>query len=69
MSIINALWNAYAISFTFSMCTGNEQILNGLTASGLGTYDNAANPHQVLVGMKLAYQGQTLVIVGGVTKM
>ncbi|MBS0395655.1 MAG: hypothetical protein JSR54_13605 [Proteobacteria bacterium] len=69
VSILNATYNAYGISFTFSNCSGQSVLLNGLTANGLGYVDNTASPNQVLVALKLAIGGQTAVIIGSLTRM
>jgi hypothetical protein len=68
-SIVNPSYNAYAFSFTFSNCTGNAAVLNGQTATGLGYYDNSVNPNQVVFGVHVIVNGQTIVVAGALNKM
>ncbi len=69
VSILDASYNAYGIRLTFSNCTGQSVLLNGLTATGLGYFDNTVSPNQLLIGLKLTIGGQTAVIIGGLQKM
>jgi hypothetical protein len=51
VSIINATYDAYAVSFTYGNCTGLSAVLNGVQFSGLGTLDTNLNPVQAIVGV------------------
>ena len=66
---VDAAYDAYNVSFTFSNCTGNAAVLNGLTGSGLGFVDNTVNPSQFLIGIKLVYNNNTIVVVGSLNKL
>jgi hypothetical protein len=47
ISIINAAYNAYDVSFTYSNCLGQEAILNGSTFTGLALLDNTEAPENL----------------------
>ena len=47
IAIINAAYNAYDVSFTYSNCDGQEAILNGSTFTGLALLDNTALPEEI----------------------
>jgi len=68
-SIVNSSYNGYTFSYTFGNCTGNSAILNGQTATGLGYYDDSVNPNQIVYGVHVTVNGQTLVFAGSLTKM
>ena len=51
VSIINASYNAYRLSYTFSSCRAPNTYLNNTTATGLGVYDNTTNPVRVIIGV------------------
>ena len=51
VSIINASYNAYRVSYSFANCTGQATILNGLEFNGLGTLDNTQSPEHAVVGV------------------
>ena len=69
VSIVNPSYNAYAMSFTFSNCTGNSAVLNNQTATGLGYLDDSVSPNQVDFGVRLTVNGQTFVLAGALKKM
>jgi hypothetical protein len=69
VSIVNASYNAYAMNFTFSSCTGAEAALNGIVVTGLGYLDDSVSPNQFLFGAKFTLNGQTLVVAGALNKM
>jgi hypothetical protein len=68
-SIVNPSYNAYSFSYTFASCTGNAAVLNGQTATGFGYYDNSVNPNQVVYGVHVTVNGQTVVLAGALNKM
>ena len=68
-SIVNSSYNAYSFSYTFASCTGNAAVLNGQTATGFGYYDNSVNPNQVVYGVHVTVNGQTIVLAGAINKM
>jgi len=47
VTIINAAYNAYDVSFTYSNCLGQEAILNGSTFTGLALLDNTTLPEEI----------------------
>ena len=51
ISIINALYNAYRVAFTYSNCLSSSAVLNGVQFSGLATLDNSVTPVQALIGV------------------
>jgi hypothetical protein len=69
VSIVNPSYNAYALSVTWSNCTGNSMVLNGKTATGLGYIDDSMSPNQVDFGVRLTVGGQTFVLAGALNKM
>ena len=52
VSIIDASYNAYQISYTFADCLGTAAYLNGTTATGLGVLDTAVSPITAYVGVQ-----------------
>ena len=51
VSIIDATYNAYDVSYTYANCTGAYTVLNGVTATGLATLDTALSPAQAIIGI------------------
>ena len=51
VSIINAAYDAYAVSYSYANCTGTAAVLNGVQFSGLGALNATVNPAQVLIGV------------------
>jgi hypothetical protein len=69
VSIINASFNAYAATATYSNCQGDAAVLNGLTASGLLTLDNSVSPSLLYAGYSVTLgTGQTIIVVGDATQ-
>ena len=64
VNIPNGSYNAYSFTITYASCTGADAGLNGVTATGLGYYDNTTNPNQIDVGWKATVNGQTAVLIG-----
>jgi hypothetical protein len=60
VSIIDARFNVYRISYTFSQCLGAASGLNGTTARGLGVYDNTGSNPVVIIGVVNATAGYVL---------
>jgi hypothetical protein len=52
VSIIDAAYDAYSISYTFSSCTGAAAYLNGTTATGLGVLDTSVSPVVAYIGVE-----------------
>jgi len=69
VSIVNPLYNGYSFSFTYSSCTGSAAVLNGVTATGLGYYDDSVSPNEVVLGLHVTVDGQTVVVAGILPKM
>ena len=51
VSIINAMYNAYAVTYEYANCTGTAAILNGVQFTGLATLNNGGNPVQVIIAV------------------
>jgi hypothetical protein len=51
VSIIDARFNIYDVSVTYSNCMGDTAVLNGSTFAGLGTLDNSKMPETAVVGL------------------
>ena len=49
VSIINASYNAYNVSFDYMSCTGLTSALNGVSFTGMATLDNTVSPEQIIV--------------------
>lgn len=64
VGLIDSRYNAYRGSWTYASCTGDFTALNGLTASGIGTLDNAdpAYPEGLIFGAT-AEHGSTRISV------
>lgn len=60
ISIINATYNAYRVSYTFANCRSPNTILNGTTANGIGTLDNTVVPETAIIGVVNATAGYAL---------
>jgi hypothetical protein len=68
VSIINANYNIYSESFTYSNCTGTAATLNGPTMSGLMALDNAASPHLLYLGPATSASGTINAVLGELTR-
>lgn len=51
VSIINATYNAYAVTYEYSNCTGASAALNGVQFSGLATLNNGSDPVQAIIAV------------------
>ncbi len=58
VSLIDARYNAYALSATYSDCQPSASAFNGLTATGLMSLDNTQDA-------KVLYLGYSMTLVGG----
>lgn len=47
VTVINAAYNAYDVSFIYGNCLGQEAILNGSTFTGLALLDNTTLPEEI----------------------
>ena len=69
VSIINASYNAYSLSATYSNCAGAASALNGLTATGLGAVDDTVVPNALLVGYSVVLgTGETIIVAASATR-
>lgn len=66
VSIIDANYNAYAVSASYSNCAGAAGFLNGRTATGLATIDNTGVPTQLITAYSLTLANGDLVLAAGV---
>jgi hypothetical protein len=60
-TIIAASYDAYAVRATYASCTGAEAVLNGITFSGLATFDT--NTRQLIAAVTGSGAGVTYAIV------
>lgn len=60
ISIINASYDVYDVSYTFSNCVGAAGVLNGSTAIGIGVLDTATTPTQAIIGVSNSSVGYVL---------
>jgi hypothetical protein len=51
VSIINATYNAYAVQVSWANCTGSDTVLNGVSVSGLVTFDTSQSPAALVGGV------------------
>jgi hypothetical protein len=51
VSIIDAMYNAYAVTYEYSSCTGASAVLNGVQFAGLATLNNGSNPVQAIIAV------------------
>lgn len=49
VSIINASYNAYNVTFDYASCTGQFSSLNGISFTGMAMLDNTVTPEQIVV--------------------
>jgi hypothetical protein len=47
-SIINSSYNAYQFALSYADCQGALAVLNGVTVTGLGTFDTNVSPNEVI---------------------
>ncbi len=66
VSIIDSLYDAYQLRYSFSGCLGNAASLNGTTAIGLGVLDTTVNPVVAYIGG--GNSGAIYVLSGAYTK-
>ena len=55
--LINAGFNLYSFSFTYSSCTGGDAELNGRSGTGLITLDTGTNPLDLVMGLEVPMPG------------
>jgi hypothetical protein len=63
ISTIDTQYNAYTISFTFSNCMGSAAAANGVTFTGLATFDQTVSPGQLEFGVSANVNGSFAVLV------
>src|SRR6185437_15206022 len=63
VSIINASYNAYRITFAYASCTGAGAVLNGVQFTGLGTLDNTVTPERAILCVTGTSSGTTYALV------
>jgi hypothetical protein len=68
VTILNASYNAYPFSFTYSGCTGTSAAANGVTFTGLAALDTTVTPNQIDLGAHAVVSGQFVVIVATMPK-
>ena len=60
ISIINASYDVYDVSYSFANCTGSSAFLNGTTATGLGILDTSVSPNDAIIGVSNSTAGYVL---------
>ena len=60
VTLINATYDAYRISYTYASCTGSYAVLNGLTLTGLGVLDTVDSPDVLYVAIQNATAHEVL---------
>lgn len=53
VSIINAQYNAYAVTLTYANCNSSYAILNNAEATGLAFIDDTKNPVDLIIGYNI----------------
>ena len=69
VSIINASYNVYRLSFSYANCQGAYAPVNGSTFSGLAIYDNTMATHWVIFGVTGVVEGITYSLVSSMPKI
>ena len=64
LSVPDTSHNIYAISVTYSACLSTYASIDGLTMSGLATYNATGSPANLIVGMRGTLNGTTLAFFG-----
>jgi hypothetical protein len=64
ISTIDAQYNAYSVSVTFSSCTGTAAAANGVTFTGLASLDQTVSPAQLDFGISASVNGSFAVDIG-----
>ena len=62
VSIIDARYDVYNVSYSFASCLGAYAFLNGTTATGLGVLNTTVNPVHALIGVSNAGAGYILTL-------
>jgi hypothetical protein len=63
ISIINAQYNAYSLSLSFSNCAGTAAAANGRTLTGLATLDTTVSPAQLDFGVSTSVNGGGFIVI------
>lgn len=69
VSIINATYNAYAVTLTVQSCTGGNTALNGVTLAGLITLDTSQSPNSIAGGVSANVSGSPFAEIFDLPKM
>lgn len=64
--LINAGFDLYSFSFTYSSCTGGDAQLNGLSGTGLMTLDTGTNPLDLVMGLEVPTASGPAYILSGI---
>jgi hypothetical protein len=69
VSIINAMYDAYAVTATYASCETSIASLNGVTATGLIALNDQVSPNQIYMGYSLTLpSGDVLIITTDATR-
>ena len=60
VSIINASYDVYDVSYSFTGCVGNNAHLNNTTATGLAILDTSVSPTSAIIGVSNSAAGYIL---------
>jgi hypothetical protein len=64
--LINAGFNLYSFSFTYSSCTGGDAELNGRVGTGLITLDTGTNPLDLVMGLEVPMASAPAYLLSGI---
>jgi len=64
--LINAGFNLYSFSFTYSSCIGADAQLNGRAGTGLLTLDTGTNPRDLVMGLEVPLPGGPAYLLSGI---
>jgi len=64
--LINAGFNLYSFTFTYSSCTGGDTQLNGRAGTGLLTLDTGTNPSDLVMGLEVPMPSGPAYILSGI---
>jgi hypothetical protein len=60
VSIINASYDVYSVSYSFTGCAGTSAHLNNTTATGLAILDTSVSPNNAIIGVSNGAAGYIL---------
>jgi hypothetical protein len=64
--LLNAAFNVYSFSFTYSGCVGGDAGLNGLSGTGLLTLDTGTSPVDLVMALEIPKPGESAYVLSGI---